>query len=366
MIVKNEEEALPRCLRSLGAIPDEIVILDTGSTDRTKALAREFTDRVYDFAWIDDFAAARNAAFSLATRDFILWMDADDILREDDRDKLSALKTELDADVDAVSMKYHLAFDADNHVTFSSRLYRLVRRARGFAWHGPVHEYLAVDGNILHADIAVTHSPVGHDVDPSRNLRIYEQRLAAGETFTPRDVFYYANECYDHGRYHRAAEYYRMFLANGSCWVEDAVRAYGRLADCSAHLGDAEAELSYTLQAFTLDIPRADFCCRLGFIWMKRREWQRAVFWYDLATRLGRPASELAFVDEDAVSWLPHVQLCVCYDHLGDYRRAYEHNERAGAHRPNNPYVIHNRAYLESMRGQGPKGCGAPPLAHPG
>ena len=68
MIVKNEEDVLARCLRSAMDVVDEIVIVDTGSTDRTREIAGRFTSRVYDFTWIDDFAAARNYAFSLAER----------------------------------------------------------------------------------------------------------------------------------------------------------------------------------------------------------------------------------------------------------------------------------------------------------
>ena len=66
MIVKNEELNLAGCLDCLKAIADEIIIVDTGSTDRTKEIAEQYTDKVYDFEWIDDFSAARNFAFSKA------------------------------------------------------------------------------------------------------------------------------------------------------------------------------------------------------------------------------------------------------------------------------------------------------------
>src|SRR5690554_6641792 len=104
MIVKNEEEVLAQCLDSVKDICDEIIIADTGSTDRTKEIAGKYTDKIYDFEWIDDFSAARNFAFSKATMDYILWLDADDVLLGEDQEKLKKLKKELTADVDAVSM----------------------------------------------------------------------------------------------------------------------------------------------------------------------------------------------------------------------------------------------------------------------
>ena len=71
MIVKNEEKHLARCLDTVRDLMDEIIIVDTGSADRTKEIAARYTDRIYDFAWIDDFSAARNFAFSMAGCDYI-------------------------------------------------------------------------------------------------------------------------------------------------------------------------------------------------------------------------------------------------------------------------------------------------------
>ena len=66
MIVKNEEKLLARCLDSVAGLMDEIIIVDTGSTDRTKEIAARYTDKIYDFEWVQDFSAARNFAFSKA------------------------------------------------------------------------------------------------------------------------------------------------------------------------------------------------------------------------------------------------------------------------------------------------------------
>ena len=95
MIVRNEEENLPRCLESVRGLFDEMVVVDTGSTDRTKEIAAGFGARVVDFAWIDDFAAARNVALEHATGDYAFWLDADDVIEPPERDKLKALLDSL-------------------------------------------------------------------------------------------------------------------------------------------------------------------------------------------------------------------------------------------------------------------------------
>ena len=95
MIVRQEEKALARCLEGIADAVEEIVIVDMGSTDRTKEIARQFTDKIYDFPWMDDFAAARNFAFSKGTGEYLLWMDAEDILPLGEKEKLLALKVDL-------------------------------------------------------------------------------------------------------------------------------------------------------------------------------------------------------------------------------------------------------------------------------
>ena len=91
MIVKNEERILARCLDSLKGIAEEIIIVDTGSTDRTKEIAARYTDHIYDFTWVDDFSAARNFAFSKATKEYIYSADADEVLDEENRQRFLQL-----------------------------------------------------------------------------------------------------------------------------------------------------------------------------------------------------------------------------------------------------------------------------------
>jgi glycosyltransferase involved in cell wall biosynthesis len=349
MIVRNEEDTITRCLDSVKDLVDEIIIVDTGSTDRTKEIVRNYTSQVIDFPWIDDFSAARNFSFRHATMDYIFWLDADDVLLEDDRKKFSTLKETLNPNVDSVAMIYSLSTDENGMVTSSLRRNRLVKRKNNFRWHGAVHEYLEVWGNILNSDVIVTHKPLHQHHDPDRNLRIYEKRLARGEEFSPRDLFYYANELLDHQYYECAIEYYEKFLETGRGWVEDNISACGKLADCFYHLGDQERALRYIYKSFEYDTPRAEFCCRLGYHFLNKNQYQMAVFWYKLATQLEKPAESWGLLNHACWTWLPHLQLCLCYSLLGEYKLAFEHNEIARQYIPNNPSVLHNKSFLESI-----------------
>ena len=203
MIVKDEALVLARCLESVSPLCDEILIADTGSTDETKAIASRFTGRMFDFPWVDDFAAARNFIFSKARMDYQLWLDADDVLPKKSLEILLELKKNLTADV--VMLPYHVAFDAEGNPTCTFWRERLLRRERGFRWEGAVHEAITPSGNILRVDAPVEHRKE-HVNDPDRNLRIYETQRREGKTFSPRERFYYARELMWHDRPREAAE----------------------------------------------------------------------------------------------------------------------------------------------------------------
>lgn len=129
-----------------------------------------------------------------------------------------------------------------------------------------VHEFLQVYGNILPADIAVTHQKRKKTTagEPGRNLRIYENMLAKGEEMTPRDLFYFANELRDNKQHVKAIRFYHKFLATKQCWIEDEIRTCQNLADCYYAVGFEEAALSSLLRSFLYDQPRPEFCCRIG------------------------------------------------------------------------------------------------------
>lgn len=348
MIVRNEENSLHQCLSSVEGIADEMIIVDTGSTDKTKEVAAEFGAILHDFEWIDDFAAARNYAFSQATQQYILWLDADDTIMEKDKVLFKELKRTLASDVHSVTMRYNLAFDREGNVTSSLRRNRLVRRDCQFQWIGPVHEYLAVGGKIVNSDVCITHKKDKEHTD--RNLQIYRKRVEQGEQFSPRDLYYYANELRDHSLVQDATEYYEKFLATGQGWIEDNFQACLKLTECYEQLEEQEKGFQTLCRTLLYDTPRAEFCCKLGAYFVAKQQYNQSIYWYELALHL--PPNESMGMRNLAMStWLPHLQLSLCYDRIGQHHKANYHNELALNFYPSHPSMLYNRNYFRNLLG---------------
>ncbi|OOC58613.1 glycosyltransferase [Paenibacillus ihbetae] len=350
LIVKNEEQVLERCLHSVKEVVDEIIIVDTGSTDHTLEIAARYTDRIYHFDWIDDFSAARNYSFSHATKEYILWLDADDWLQPADLEKFKALKQNLDPTVDSICMDYYISFDPLGKPTTVVKRNRLVKRSKHFQWRDPVHEVLEVTGNIVLSDIAVSHDRV--HADSGRNLRIYENLFAKGVTLSRRQLLHYAMELSANGYYKKAIEIYETIICDPTGYYEEKLDACDRMAHCYHELGQKEQELQSLLRTFHFDVPRAEYVCRIAYYFQELNDFEKAVHWYELALKLDKPGNRLYSVNQAAWTWFPHLQLTFCYGKLGQLEKAYEHNERALAYAPDDPDILYNKQLLEEKLGR--------------
>ena len=341
MIVKNEQEVLARCLDCAKQFADEIIVVDTGSSDDTAEIARRYTDKVYFFEWIDDFSAARNFSFSKAQCDYIMWLDADDIIDEENIKKINALKQNLDVDV--AMLRYNIDFDATGKPIFTYYRERIVRREKGLRWCEPVHEHIEMSGKIQKYDIAITH---GHKkrTHSRRNLEIYQNRLAQGDTLSTRGVYYYARELHTHGMVEEAIRQYHIFFSRGDGWREDMISAACGLADCYVAQGQDELALQALYASFLQDIPRATVCCRLGAIYMRKGLYERAEYWYKTALHVPRPDG--GFIQTEYFDFIPNIQLCCIYDKTGKREKALKHHEITKKLRPDDARVLYNDAYF--------------------
>ncbi|MBC2870168.1 glycosyltransferase family 2 protein [Bittarella massiliensis] len=351
MIVRDEEDVLGRCLDSVAGVADEVVVVDTGSRDRTRQIALEKGARVYDFPWCDDFAAARNFALEKGRMEYLFWLDADDVLLPADREALIALKGELDKSVDMVMLRYNTAFDRAGRPTFSFYRERLWRRDRGFRFEGAVHEAVTPQGRVIRREIAVTHQKL-HRRDPGRNLRIFEKEAAKGP-LTPRQQFYFGRELCYAGRLEEGERVLTAFLEGGQGWVENQVSACRELARCLDRQEQPGRALRALFWSFAFDRPRAEVCCDIARRFFDEGLWPRAIYWYRRALEVPFDPASGGFTEPDCYGFLPHIQLCVCYDRLGDRRRAEEENELAARSKPDHPSVRQNRVYFQARRQRG-------------
>lgn len=147
LIVKNEERFLAQCLKSVRELAQQIVVVDTGSTDRTVEIAKEFGAEVHSFTWCDDFSAARNAALQHVTGDWVLALDADEELSAKDHDALRHAMS------DATAMAWRLPIvDIGRELDGCSYVPRLFRNAPGLFYLGRVHEQIFTSIEVRRAE----------------------------------------------------------------------------------------------------------------------------------------------------------------------------------------------------------------------
>ena len=348
MIVKNEEDTLARCLDCIKDIVDEIIIVDTGSTDHTKEIAKNYTNLVYDFKWIDDFSAARNFSFSKATKDYCLWLDADDVISKKNQEKLKKLKETLTIDVDFVMMQYQIAWDEFNNPTFLYYRERLIRNNKLYLWEGEIHEVITTMGKIIYSDVIITHKKI-HETDPNRNINIFEKIINSGKELSLRHQFYYARELFYHERYEEAIKYLENFIKNPNAWLENRLDAIKLLSHCYNKLNLKDKILPTLLYSLELDTPRAEICCEIGQYFINKKQYKLAISWYELALTRPQQTESGGFILSDCYGYIPNMQLCICHYHLGEYHIANECNEKAGKLKPNDKNYKINKKFFQNL-----------------
>ncbi|MDF2802877.1 MAG: glycosyl transferase, partial [Anaerocolumna sp.] len=145
MIVRNEENSIRRCLSSIIDMVDEIIIVDTGSQDKTIDICNEFGAKVYPYTWQEDFSAARNFSIKMATSDWILWMDADEELITTNKNGLKKL---LEDNNEALFVKMihflngEISEAKQDYISYHNRLFP---NNKGYFFEGIIHERLTCD-----------------------------------------------------------------------------------------------------------------------------------------------------------------------------------------------------------------------------
>jgi tetratricopeptide (TPR) repeat protein len=260
MIVRNEEENLPACLISVADLVHEIIIVDTGSTDRTKEVAAQFGARIVDFVWVDNFAAARNESLRHARGEWILWMDADDRLDDHNRERLRQLFARLADENAAYAMK---CLCLPNPVTGRATQVdhvRLFRNDPRLRWCYRVHEQILpalveAVSDIRWSNVVIRHT--GYQ-DPALRARKLERdlRLLRIELEEhPEDPFVLFNlgAVYrEQGRLAEAIPFFRRSLERSEPRASIVPKLYALLAQSYHQVGDIEQALEAVRQGRSL------------------------------------------------------------------------------------------------------------------
>ena len=345
MIVKNEENCIRNCLDSIKDVVDEIIIVDTGSTDNTVSIIEEYTDTIYHFTWINDFSAARNYAFSLATKEYILWLDADDVLRKNDHDSLLQLKETLDPSMDIVTMIYDITFNKDGICTLSIPRDKLVRNGAGFYWRYFVHEELVVHGTYYHSDIHVTHtSDHGHY---SRYLPNYEQRLLDGFELLPHEKYFYGGELFMSGLYEKCIPVFIDFLEQKSDNSYEIQRSYEYLTDCFILTKNLEKALEYSFRSMQIKAPDLSLCSKIGTLYLKLQQWDLSIFWFRLAT--SEELFPILNTEQKNLKVAAYIQLCICAYNKNDISSAISYNKQALLLDDSNVSALYNEIFFDTI-----------------
>lgn len=281
MIVKNEEKILARCLDSVKDLMDEIIIVDTGSTDRTKEIAAGYTDKIYDFQWIDDFSAARNFAFSKATMEYIYSADADEVLDRDNFHAFMRLKETLLPEIDLVQMYYANQLSHGTIYNFDKELRpKLFRRIRNFRWEGAIHEQVVLEPVIYDSDIAITHLPENNHKD--RDLKAFEKLLTRQETIDRRLHSIYAKELFISGddEDFSAAQAFFEQSCNDESRSEEEIKEAACVVARAARIAKDDAKFfKHAMKVLACD-GCAEICCELGEYYLAKHDVEEAILWF--------------------------------------------------------------------------------------
>lgn len=342
MIVKDEELTIERILSQATQFADEIIIVDTGSKDRTVELSKKYTGNIYHYKWCDDFSKARNYSFSLASKDYIMWLDADDVVSADNIQKILSLKKSKE-DIDVYMFKYLLFSSSISHPTLEYYRERLIKRSLNLKWSGFVHEAITPTGKIKYTDIEIEHRKI-QSGNPKRNLNLYRKAIKSGYQLNPRETYYYARELYYNGHYKKAISTLNKYLKMENKYPPNEIEAQILLSDIYIYYKKYDLSKKHLLNILQTHTPSAEICTKLGEIFLLENNIASAVFWFNSA--LICPKQSNGFVNNDYVQFIPYLNLSVSYYRLGKFDLAKNYHNKASTIHPTHPSIIYNSQFF--------------------
>lgn len=317
MIVKNEEAVLARCLDSIADLMDEIIIIDTGSTDRTKEIAAQYTSQIYDYKWTNDFSAARNFSFSKAHMEYIYTADADEVLDADNRARFLRLKSTLLPEIEIVQMKYVTESEFDT-VLNAKKEYRpkLFKRLRTFTWIDPIHETVRLNPVVFDSDIEILHKP--QSLHSKRDFSIFIKTFEHDGTFSAKIRTMYAKELLKTGDSKDFADAKPIFRCIFDTDPSDDARKEASCVLAHAYrLEDNKNEFFKLTIKDMLTVPCSEICYELGTYFLSQKDYDEAVLWFYNAAY-----ETESILDIHTGGDLPLLGLVECYELLLEREKA--------------------------------------------
>lgn len=335
MIVKNEEELLAKCLEHIVPHMSEIIIVDTGSTDRTKEIAHQFTDQIYDFEWCNDFSQARNFSISKASNDWILVLDADEIVTEFDRNIPKSLEKFDELTVGRIK-RINSIEDKWGPTVNTERISRLFNK-RWFHYEGIIHEQIVQKNS----DKAYKTIPVGITVDHvgyakevvnkkfklNRNINMLQQAISTA----PNDPYLHyqlGKSYYMAKEYQQAHDSFQTALSQpvnfAYEYVQDLIESYGYTL-----INTERYQQALKLEQYSIYYHNSpDFNFLLGLIYMNNARFSKAV--ESFLNCVGMKEGKMQGVN----SYLANYNIAVIYEILGYTKEAIAYYEQCGNYQP--------------------------------
>jgi len=337
MIVKDEEAMLPDCLASVRDVVDEIVVVDTGSSDRTVEIARTHGARVDRFAWNDSFSDARNHSLALCEREWALLLDADERLMPEDIQKLRDLTASSDADGAHFKVLNYLGDSPGHQYTLHNAL-RLLRNSGEYRFAGDIHEQIVradgapVTGHFALTDIRLVHLGYLDGVTAlkdkrSRNLALLERALQE-KPDDPFTLFNLGNEYMAAKAYEKAAGFYDRAFARYDPNQAYAPHLLFRRAMCAYQLGRLQEAIRALDEGLRAYPGCTDMQCLKGQIHMDQHRDLLAVECLERAIEMGEPHPTLKFLDGCATT-RPFAALALICKRQAHYAKACMYFGRA-------------------------------------
>lgn len=344
VIARDEELNLARTLESVKVVADEIVVVDTGSTDGTMDVACRYTDKVFTHPRADEwrehpelfeFHEARNYALDRCTGDWILSIDCDEELCADDAPNLRAAIESVGANIGLIMPTIvMLQDDGTEYQRFVGE--RILRK--GARFDGAMHNWIVLPDGMGKAEasgIRILHNR-GVKPDDARAKRS-EQRVAMAERVfkqkveddptDARSLFYLAGTLYDAGRHEEAAEWFERYFAVSE-WPEERYQAAILYAQSLMHLGRQSEIKPLLSRHYTDNFRRAEADLMLGEMAEESGDLEQALHWYKVASLKPPPVDPL-FVEMAAHTHMPHAKLWQVYSRLGQPETAIKHGRLA-------------------------------------